>query len=461
MAKDIEVSTTIEADGIKIIVDGHAMLIKYPDQVWRSYPQQAKEVLRDNVALSSTLFVPQIMNRQRIKYDTSRPVSETFLFKNGIYDMPSSALTDGVSSISYIKKFLNTVAVFRNNEIRVQQCDSSHRQANKKSMVVPFTFGKDSMLTAALAQEMGIKPYLVYVVEPAHLHEYKHKKRLKKLFSRKTGLILEEVENEPGKMRYGSLWGKDTELGWGLQTTEYAMMLLPFLHFYNAMYIGLGNEHSCGEAGLNEEGILTHWTGYDQHPDWTAQQSLLVSLMGGAERRVVSLVEPLHEIAEVAILHRRYPQFGQFHTSCLAIGRGAEQNRWCQRCEKCGVMYTFLKALDVDVRRVGFTEDLLGKEHYHLFKKLFNATNSPLFYAVEEEIYLAMYMAMKRGADGEVLRVFAKKVLPKFKQLVSKHSQEFFSAHPTNNLPDDIGRKLFRIYDEELGKIRLEVEALG
>lgn len=461
MKKPVRVRATIEEQGLNIIVDGHSLPIRYPSRVWQAYPQQLKEVLRDNIALSSTFFVPQILNTQRISYDTSRPISEAFLFKNGIYDMPNSALTDGASSISYIKKFLNTVASFNNNEIRLPAAGSHRHNPNKKNIVIPFTFGKDSLLTAALAQEIGIRPHLVYFVEPAHLYEYQHKKMLKKPFLKRTGLVLEEVQYEPGQMRYGGLWKKETELGWGLQTTEYALMILPFLYFYEAMYIGLGNEHSCGESGLNEEGVLTHWTGYDQHPDWTSQQSLLVSLVGGAQRRVVSLVEPLQEIAEVAILHRRYPKFGQFQTSCLATGQEAENNRWCQRCEKCGVMYTFLKALDVDVKRVGFTEDLLDKSHFKLFNNLFYSTTEPsLYYAVEEEIYLAMYMALRRGINGEVLRVFEKKILPKFRRSVGKHSQEFFTAYPTKNLPHDISDKLFRIYGQELGKIRLELRHL-
>jgi hypothetical protein len=458
MTKPIHVEATIEERGINIIVDGCVLPIIYPRQVWQAYPQQLKEVLRDNVALSSTFFVPQILNVQRIDYDTSRPISEAFLFKNGIYDMPSSALTDGASSIYYLKIFLNTVATFRNNDIRLPVIDTHRDHPKEESMIIPFTFGKDSLLTTALAQEIGIIPHLVYFVEPAHLYEYQHKKRLKKLFSHQTGLVVEEVKYEPGKMRYGSLWKIETELGWGLQTTEYALMTLPFLYFYDAAYIGIGNEYSCGEAGLNAEGVLTHWTGYDQHPDWTSQQSLLVSLVGGASRRVVSLVEPLHEIAEVAILHRRYPKFGQFQTSCLAIGQGAEENRWCQRCEKCGVMYTFLKALGVDVKQAGFTEDLLDKNHIKLFDNLFNSKEPSLFYAVEEEIYLAMYMARRRGCDGEVLRVFAEKILPKFKQSVEKYSQEFFSAHTTNNLPNDISKQVLQIYNEELDKIRLEIK---
>ena len=108
MTKPIHVEATIEERGINIIVNGCVLPIVYPSRVWQAYPQQLKEVLRDNIALSSTYFVPQILGKNYIAYNTSRPISEAFLFKNGIYDMPNSALTDGVSSLSYIKKFINT-----------------------------------------------------------------------------------------------------------------------------------------------------------------------------------------------------------------------------------------------------------------------------------------------------------------------------------------------------------------
>ena len=460
MKKAIQVKARIEEDGLSILIDNWSLPIIYPREVWRAYPDKLKEVLRDNIALSSTYFVPQMLNSSKIVYDTSRPISEAFLFKNGIYDMASSAMTDNRSSMAYIKKFLNTTATFRDNKINVPLNKYETRPKKQKRIVIPFTFGKDSLLTTAIAQEIELQPHLVYFVEPTHAYEYRHKKALCEPFYKETGLAVQEVQYEPGKMRYGHLWHKQTELGWGLQTTEYVLMSLPFLYFWKAQYAGLGNERSCNESGLDEEGVLTHWSAYDQHPDWTSQQSLLASLIGGRKIRVISLVEPLHEIAEIAILHRRYPALGKFQTSCLAINRTAKNNRWCQNCEKCGSMYAFMKAFNLDVGRVGITENLFDKNHLHLYKNLFARKDDRIYYAVEEEVFLALYLASQRGAEGAVLEKFKKSILPVFKRSVRKYVKEFMNFYPAKNLPDSLAEKIYPIYDQELTRLRNEVKGL-
>ena len=377
--------------------------------------------------------------------------------------MSNSAHADNASSVAYVKKFMNTVASFKHNDIQVPDYEKRSGAGKKGThAIVPFTFGKESLLTVALGKEIGIHPHLVYVVEPTHAYEYKHKKSLMGAFFRETGLKVHEIKHGPGRMRYGRLWSKNTELGWGLQTTEYVLLSLPFLHYWNAEYITLGNERSCAEAAMDSEGILTHWTAYDQHPDWTPQQGLLASLMVGRKTRVISLVEPLHEIAEIAVLHRRYPEFAQFQTSCLAIDKKARSNRWCQNCEKCASMYAFLQAVGADVARLGFTENLFDGAHAHLYKNLFRGgkNKDSAHYAVEEELFLALHIANKRGLKGNVIDTFKRRTLPKFRKAIGEHMREYFGIHASNNMPAPLRKRAVAIYEEELSKVRKEISKI-
>lgn len=458
-AKHIRIASRIERTGICINVGGAPLRIVYPAKIWKAYPKKLKEVLRDNLAVSSTFFVPQILKLDHISYASAKPLGETFFFKNGIYDMATSAHTDGASSVAYVKRFMNTVASFKENDIKVPPYSDRSDPKRRKRIIIPFTFGKESLLTVAVAREVGMHPYLLYVVEPAHAHEAVHKESLMDPFFKKTGLLVHKIGYEPGRVRYGQFWGKKTELGWGLQTTEYVLLSLPFLHYWNAGYVALGNEQSCGEASMDDEGLLTYWTAYDQNPDWTPQQGLLASLMLGRDVGVASLVEPLHEIAEIAVLHRRYGEFAQFQTSCLAIGQKARSNRWCQNCEKCASMYTFLLAVGVDPKRIGFTEDLFDRRHAHLYKKIFSDTQDA-HYAVEEEISLAFYLAMKRGRTGFVLDIFKKVILPKFKGRVGAYIGEYFGVHEAKNIPPHLREKVISIYKKELSAIRREIKML-
>ncbi|MGE5297882.1 MAG: hypothetical protein ACM3KM_01840 [Acidobacteriaceae bacterium] len=455
MPKAIEVDSKIEKNGLTVIVNKKPLKLEYPEFVWSAFPRRLKEVFQDNITLSSTFFVPQILNIPEIHYKTSRPISEVFLFKNGIYDMPASANVDQKSSVSYLKKFVNTVAAFKDDQISLPEPQRAPRKPNK-DIVIPFTFGKDSLLSAAVAKEIGLKVHLVYFIEPSHAFEYQHKKPLIKAFE-KIGLPVHTVKYGPGSMRYGKLWNKQTELGWGLQTTEYALLSLPFLYYWNAPYIAFGNEHSCGESGIDEEGVLTYWTAYDQHPDWTAQQGLLVSLVGGSPVKVLSLVEPLHEMAEIAVLYRRYPELAKYQMSCLALNKSAKKNRWCQNCEKCGAMYAFMKAVGIDVKSAGFTKDLFDRNHLHLFKNLFFQKNNQIYYGMEEEVYLAMYLSLKRGEKGEVIEQFKKLVFPKFKLRVSEYLKEYFGVYKSRSMPDDIRKKVLPLFEKELSAVRREL----
>jgi hypothetical protein len=459
MTKIIDVKSKLIQNGLVVVLDGLPMTIEYPEFVWNKYPKNLKEALLDNLAVSSTFFVPQILNRTQIRYSTSRPVGESFLFKNGIYDMPASAEVDGNSSVKYLKRFVNTTATYKDNNIKVPRFAGFDSRKKRKDIVVPFTFGKDSLLSAALAEELGMNVHLVYYIEPAHEYEYCHKIPLIKKLA-KYGFTVHTVKNGPGGIRYGKLWDKNTELGWGLQTTEYALLSLPFMHYWKADYIAFGNEHSCQESSLNSEGVLTYWSAYDQHPDWTPQQGLLASLVGGRKVSAFSFVEPLHEIAEISILHKRYPKWAVFQTSCLGIDKAAAKTRWCQNCEKCASMFAFLGAVGVDPSSVGFSENLFDRRHLNLFQKVLTHKNQGIFYAVEEEMLLALFLAMRRGEKGAVIDKFKSKILPSFKGRVKESIDQYFDVKDGNNIPLEIKKKVMNIFEKEVALMRHDVNKL-
>src|SRR3989338_178737 len=357
LPKNLRVNARITARGIIISLNGESFPVVYPKEIWSRYPTSLKEILRDNLAYSSTLFVPQMLNRKEIQYATARPLSETFLYKNGIYDMPISATVDGASSTEYIKRFFNSHYCFPQNRIRLPRKIIISKPTTKTA-IVPFSFGKESFLTFALCQELGIRPILVYFIEPTHRYEYLHKKVLMEKFKKDLGLKVYTVANNPGIFRYGARWNLTTELGWGTHTTDYVIMCLPFAHYFKASFIFLGNEQSCNDAFIDNENVLTYKAAYDQHCEWTGQQGLLATMLSGKQIEVASLLEPLYEIAETKILHQRYPKYGRYQMSCEAKTEHAKRKRWCQACTKCSYMYALCAAFNIDLEKVGFTENL-------------------------------------------------------------------------------------------------------
>ena len=448
-------------NGIDVSVNGKSFPLLFPQEIWRAYPKEHKEVLKDNAVYGATLFLPQMLGVQHVAYGTNRPLAETFFFKNGIYDMPICALADGKPAMEYIKQFFEARHVFAHNAVRVPRRSfegakggvppaSARKNSTKRdTAIIPFSFGKESLLSVALAQELGLRPILVNVIEPSNAHEHAHKKKLIKKFEKEMGLPVYTVYNGPGLMRSGYYWRKKTELGWGLQTTEYALLCLPFAHHFGAKYIVLGNEKSC-DYNFRNDGMLTFKAGYDQHSDWTPQQTLLSCLILGRPVEVFSFVEPLYELAITKILHTRYPRFGAYQMSCMADTAEAKHHRWCQNCTKCGYIFALLAAFGVDTRAVGFTENLFDAQHAHIYKQFFGPQSSPMLYGSREELGLAFLHAVYAGAQGASIDLFTKKMLKQYKKNERTYAHTYLGINDFRNIPTNLIRKTVSIYRHEL-----------
>lgn len=442
--KRLNVDGRITASGIVISVDGTSFPLRFPGEIWRAYPKEHREVLKDNVVLASTLFVPQMLGVREVSYSTARPLAETFFFKNGIYDMPICALADGKPAMEYVKSFFEARQTFARNNVRMPSQSAQKKSAGRDAAIIPFSFGKESLLSAALAKELGLRPILVNVIEPSNEHEYAHKKGLIKKFEKEMGLRVYTVYNGPGLMRSGYFWKKKTELGWGLQTTEYALLCLPFAYYFDAKYIILGNEKSCDD--ILDGGMLTFKAGYDQHSDWTPQQTLLSSLVLGRPVEVFSFVEPLYELAITKILHTRYPRFGAYQMSCMADTPEAKHRRWCQNCTKCGYMFALLAACGVDTHALGFTENLFDARHAHIYKRFFSPQNPPLLYGSREELALAFLHAEHRGVRGASIDLFAKKMLKQYKKNEQTYARTYLGINNFRNISANLAKVTLAIY---------------
>ena len=449
--KYLNIDGQITKTGLNILINDESFPIEYPKEIWQKYSQNLKEILLDNLAYSSTIFLPQILNLSEINYRTARPLSESFLFKNGIYDMPTCAIADNQSSLGYVKNFFNTQYFFPSNKIKTPKLINLSSSTNKKkTAIIPFSFGKESMLSLSLCQEIGIRPILVNFIEPSDDFEYFHKKKLIAKFEKEMKIKVYVVKYGPGILRYGKYWGMATDLGWGLQTTEYALLSLPFFDYFAADYIILGNEQSCNDVFFDKEGILTYKAAYDQHRDWTSQQGLLASMTLGRKVKVSSFMEPLYEIAITKILHNRYPEYGKYQMSCMADNDKARYNRWCQDCIKCGYIYALCCAVKCDLNKVSFTENLFDKKHYHIYDHLFNYDPQAPAYGSQEELGLAFYLAYRNGYRGYSIAKFKVKLLKKFENNKNKYLKKYLGINSINNIPEELRKPILNIYREEL-----------
>lgn len=456
----MKIDYSISKKGFRIICDKKSLAINYPRDVWETFPKKIRKNIVENLVFLSTSTLPTVTDTNRIEYNMNSPLLGSFFLKPILYYVPSCAEEYGKDCFTIIKRLMNTTYHFKSYNIRVPEYTAD---AKNKSCIL-FTFGKDSMLSFALAEELGLDPELVFVKEPDdsyydkysgktfRSYQYKHIAKLisdfEKEFKRKIYLI----ENNVALMRNCDYFKVDeAELPWGSQLTEYALLMLPFNNFFKARYIVYGNEASCSATYYNSQGFKTNPV-FDQSGEWTFEISKILRLLT-KKISAISFIEPIHELAIIKILHNRYPKYAKYQSSCFAVNDHAKKSRWCHHCSKCARIYIFLLANNIDPKSVGFKENMLTKSKiklYALFENIEFASPYDLAGLGRDEQLLAFYLAYKNSAKGYLIEAFKKKYLREATKRKSELIKEFYGIHESLTIPNYIRKKLDKIFKEEL-----------
>lgn len=442
----IRIKTAKLKNGFAIAVFGKKYKVEYPEAIWQSVPDSIRKVLLENITYASTHFLPLMLNSKKVVYDDiAQPILETFFFKNQLYDLLDCERSDNRPHLSLLKKFYNLDYEFESGESSWPDNNISFRQSKKDIVILPFTFGKESLLTFALCREIGIKPILVYCQEPAHPYEEKYKLKKLKEFGREFGVITHFIKNEPGLFRYGKAFGikKITEIGWGTQTTNLSLLMIPFVYYYQAKYILFGNEYANNEWEWVKEWKV-YSAGYDQTSDWTVQQNNIVRLFANNQCQVKSSLEFLEEINIFYCLHHRYPQIGRYQFSCSGQAPLYKNSAWCQQCYKCARMFLFAQACGIDPRNIGFKSDLLQKPNMfpHYFGKMHKSGS-------KQELDFSFFLLYKKGIKTYYSEQFKKKKLKQLKPW-KWYCDYYTKLKPARNLPFRYKQKIKLIFQREI-----------
>ena len=221
------------------------------------------------------------------------------------------------------------------------------------------------------------------------------------------------------------------------------------MHYHKAKYIILGNENNLNYTFINSDGYLTV-PSFDQTRKWMMQQNVMIKMMTDNNGNVVSLIEPLSDLSIMKILFNRYPEYGKYVMSCYGLDASNEK-RWCHNCSICANSYLLLSAVG-DVSKAGFKKNMFDRK-YKKYYGLFGGGDvyDKSEYSKDQDLF-SFYLAYKNGAKGYLIDKFKRKFL---KQAISREDElhkKFFSLHKSVTIPDLIKKKLFPIYNEELGK---------
>ncbi|MFW9969496.1 MAG: hypothetical protein ACFFDF_04795 [Candidatus Odinarchaeota archaeon] len=449
MNEYLEVYSTNLKNGIQLEFQGVQYPIVYGKNIWNSTPDQTCEALRDNLSFATTMHLPLIYHKEKIVYYSGRPLLEPYFFQNFLKDIPSCTEVDGLNTDDIIHQFLNTEFHFNNPEITFP---SEKSVENPYKALIGMSFGKDSLLTYAIANEINLDPEIIYVVEQSLTYEEKHKIDLAKRFKKEFNKDLHILTHETGKLRdYNYLNLPKSEFGWGLQNTEYALEFIPFAYALNGRYIFFGNEQTTAASYKDSSNRWLIYPAYDQSHLWTIHINQITRMFSGHSVTTGSLIEPLMDMMIQRILVHRYPDIAKYQMSCFTENEFGRDYRWCHNCSVCAKMYLLCAGSGINPELIGIKNDMFQKEYknyYTLFGGKSNLTYANTDIARDEQLF-AFYSAIKKGVKGDLIDEF--KRIDLFKEAESREDELY---NPIS-LPKELKNDVLSIYKEELSLFEL------
>lgn len=452
-AKKILIRPEVKKNGIKLNVDENSFSIIYPRNLWSKYPFFAQKNLSENLAFALTFHLPFFAGVNLLQYQTPKPQ---------ILEILKAGFSSCLSSVASLKsqKTSELLEEFSAIKYRFEPLNNRKKGASfptkiKNIAVMPFTFGKDSLLTFGVCQELGIKPLPIFVKEPLTKMENFQKEKLAKQFLKEFKKRILFINNGAGTLREHFKEKSDREgsYGWELQLTHFGLMLLPVAFSKKARYLFFSNEQSCNDKFQDAEGFWCNPV-YEQSSEWTLKTREMAKILGMEDLKIASLVEPIHEIAVIKILHHRYPKLAKFQMSCGEDLPETIDYRWCENCSKCARNYIFFLANGINPKKVGIKNNLLDLKYQNKFTLFKKDVGSIYGYDASglsrDEQLLAFYLAYKRGYKGDLIELFKKIYLKEAKSREKELKEKYFSIHSASTIPDELKEKVLKIYRQEL-----------
>lgn len=440
-------------NGVEISLERKNYQITYPVSIWKEFPEGNRQDFAD--ALAYALTVHLCMNgHSKMIYDFPHPSIEPYLFESMVYSLGETTIVgeDKLPLSGLLKNFYNrNLNVEFTGRPRFSRFKNVVRNTKNRALI-PFSFGKDSLLTFSLCREIGINPYPVFFQEPKSPFENRHKRRLAERFLEEFSVDVTFFPVASGRLRQndGNFWG------WDMLFTQYSLMLIPYIFGHRAKYLLWSHEQDCNVFFEDGEGYKVNPV-FEQSKRWLLTLNHIARDLG-SNAVIASIIEPIDEISTTYILHHRYPEIAKYQFSCFAEEEDKANSRWCGMCDKCVMMNIFFLALGIDPKSVGLKENLLTEKKKSLYL-LFRGEKSKFWVAGKKDLWweeqlLAFYMAYKNGAKGALMDEFKRDFLKEAKSRERELRQKFFGIHSSDTLTYELKKPLLKIYQEELSPLQ-------
>ncbi len=439
----------ISGDGIGLSTPKGDFAINYPQKVWKNFSQKEKEFLAENIAYLNTICIPLVSGAKEMRYSTIEPFFKKDFDVSVLKDIPSLAEGGRQSTQKLFSKFKKTKYIFQNGSPKKPVFSS---KAGERA-IVPFSCGKDSLLSLAVCAEIGLNPVPVYVNDTVSPRENKLKLKLIRKIAKKSRLSFGIVENSIEQLNDFEFWEKgETDKGYSHLVIGFGFIALPFLKHYNAKYLVYGNEHDLNSSFVNKDGVRCY-PSYDQSFEGTRRVGRLISNATLGNASATSIISPLYDLAIMKILHHRYPNLGKYQSSCPGLD-AVNRKRWCYNCSDDVRFAVYMLAIGKRPKDIGIMKDMMKKK-YIKYHTIFSKKQKGRYEKAEgdEQLKFAYYLACKNGAKGYAIDLFKKKFYGAIKEKEEKLYKKYFSVHDASLIPKKIREQSVSIYKEELGTI--------
>ena len=449
---EITISSRVVANGFQTIIGKKKITTRYPRNVWESVPAAQKSAIAETVSYFATRHMG-LSTKKKLFYQFAPPVARLMYDYGLFYSMveaPFEFPEKHLSTADILKSVYNAEFTLAFRRIPKPHREIAPLSLNSRTSLMPISFGKDSLTTFALARELGLHPHPIFFMEPACPYQNKKKLVLRDEFQKEFGTDIAVFSDTLGNLRSegGMMWG------WDMLLTQYTTLLLPFVYSVKQSYFFWSNEKSTDESAINREGYIINST-HEQSVQWMLHLNNLFRSFG-INTVIGSLLEPIHELMILSILHKRYPEIGKYQLSCDGE---RTKHRWCGKCFECARVFLFLTALGIDPKRVGLMDNMFDKRKrslFYLFDKKDKGNLDIVFQSYPERL-LAFYLCFRRGVRGGLMEEFIKQFLPFVTKQKTKLFTRYIAVHDSLTVPDPIKKPLFQIYREELDRFKKEL----
>jgi hypothetical protein len=452
---NVHINTSITKTGIRIFVNKKKYLLNYPQNIWTNLPFVYRQILAENL----TVFFTQhfaYWKDYSLTYEFAPPIFTSMFDLGVLMSLPETT----IEFSKYKHKTSQLIKKWFNSQFHIKYLGNQTPvfpisvKPTEKNVIIPFTFGKDSLLTYAICNKFGYDTKLFFMEEPYSQLENLHRQKIYKDFEAATGSKIIVINNSLGNLRQN---GKEM-WGWDMLQMQYATILIPYVYDFRAGYLFFANEQNTNETEIDSEGFTSNLY-FEQSRQWMLKLNHLYRYFG-LTTHIGSIISPIYELVVTYMLHREFPEIGKFQISCEADNRRAKTKRWCGTCNECGRMYLFLEAIGTNPKTVGFDENLLNTKRYgifHIFDKKEISIGNNKFINYYGEWMLAFWLAYNKGVKGHLISQFKKYYLKNVEKQLGVLVNKYLTYYPDPTLPQNWQDRLGSYYKSVISRFRREV----